>query len=94
MSELDKAGAAPALKVTLQNKTMKLEILPMQLGQFMTDGTDIQQKFKQSSSLFDQPLQSPLLLDGQIRLPAAPQSSLPSTDPFISYPIDEVLPKP
>jgi len=94
MSELDKAGASPALKVTLQNKTMKLEILPMQFGQFMTDGTDIQQKFKQSSSLFDQPLQSPLLLDGQIRLPAAPQSSLPSTDPFISYPIDEFLPKP
>jgi len=94
MSELDKAGVSPALKVTLQNKTMKLEILPMQLGQPMADGADLQQKFKQSSSLFDQPLESPLLLDGQIHLPAAPQSAIPNTDPFISYPTDEVLPKP
>ncbi len=94
MSELDKAGESPALKVTLQNKTMKLEILPLQLGQPMADGTDIQQKFKQSSSLFDQPLESPLFLDGQIHLPAAPQSSIPDTDPFISYPPDQALPKP
>lgn len=94
MSELDKAGESPALKVTLQNKTMKLEILPMQLGQPLADGTDIQQKFKQSSSLFDQPLESPLLLDGQIHLPAAPQSSLPNTDSFISYPPDKALPQP
>lgn len=94
MGELDKAGEAPALKVTLQNKTMKLEILPMQLGQPMANGADIQQKFKQSSSLFDQPLQAPLLLDGQVHLPVAPQSSIPVTDPFISYPTDRFLPKP
>jgi Bacterial capsule synthesis protein PGA_cap len=94
MSELDKAGESPALKVTLQDKTMKLEILPLQLGQPMADSTDMQQKFKQSSSLFDQPLESPLLLDGQIHLPAAPQSSIPDTDPFISYPTDKALPKP
>ncbi|MBW4518001.1 MAG: CapA family protein [Timaviella obliquedivisa GSE-PSE-MK23-08B] len=94
MSEVDQAGASPALKVTLHNKTMKLEILPLQLGQPMANGTDIQQKFKQSSSLFDQPLESPLLLDGQIRLPAAPQSPPPSADPFISYPPDKALPQP
>lgn len=94
MSELDQAGKSPALKVTLQDKTMKLEILPMQFGQPMADGTDLQQKFQQSSSLFDQPLESPLVLDGQIRLPTAPESSLPSTDPFISYPTDKALPAP
>jgi len=94
MGESDQAGESPALKVTLQDKKMKLEILPLQLGQPIADGIDLQQKFKQSSSLFDQPLEFPLLLDGQIHLPAAPQSALPDTDPFISYPIDKALPKP
>jgi hypothetical protein len=86
--------ASPALKVTLVNQKMQLELVPMQLGQVAANAAEIVQKFKQSSSLFDQPLASPTLLDGQVRLPAAPQSAMPSTDPFISYPTDQAPSEP
>jgi hypothetical protein len=86
--------ASPALKVTLLNRKMQLELVPMQSGQVAANAAEIVQKFKQSSSLFDQPLASPTLLDGQVHLPAAPQSALPSTDPFISYPTDQAPPEP
>jgi Bacterial capsule synthesis protein PGA_cap len=86
--------ASPALKVTLLKQKMQLELVPMQLGQVAANAAEIVQKFKQSSSLFDQPLASPTLLDGQVRLPAAPQSAMPSTDPFISYPTDQAPSEP
>jgi hypothetical protein len=87
-------NASPALKVTLLNRQMKLELVPMQAGQPAANAAEIVQKFKQSSSLFDQPLESPTLLDGQVHLPAAPQSAMPSTAPFVSYPTDQAPPEP
>jgi Bacterial capsule synthesis protein PGA_cap len=87
-------NASPALKVTLLNQKMQLELMPMQLGQVATNATEIVQKFKQSSSLFDQPLESPTVLDGQVHLPAAPQSAMPSTAPFVSYPTDQAPSEP
>jgi hypothetical protein len=87
-------NASPALKVTLVNQKMQLELVPMQLGQVAANAAEIVQKFKQSSSLFDQPLASPTLLDGQVRLPAAPQSAMPSTAPFVSYPTDQAPSEP
>jgi Bacterial capsule synthesis protein PGA_cap len=86
--------SSPALKVTLQHKQMKLEFLPLHLGQPAPNGAEILQKIKQSSTLFDQPLESPTLLDGKPHLPTAPQSALPITDPFISYPTDQVPSEP
>jgi Bacterial capsule synthesis protein PGA_cap len=85
---------SPALKVTLLNQEMKIELVPMQAGQPAANATEIVQKFKQSSSLFDQPLNSPTVLDGQVRLNAAPQSAMPATDPFVSYPTDQAPPEP
>jgi Bacterial capsule synthesis protein PGA_cap len=87
-------NASPALKVTLVNQKMQLELMPMQQGQAAANAVEIVQKFKQSSSLFDQPLASPTLLDGQVHLPAAPQSAMPSTAPFVSYPTDPIPSEP
>jgi Bacterial capsule synthesis protein PGA_cap len=87
-------NTSPALKVTLLNQEMKIELVPMQAGQPAANAAEIVQKFKQSSSLFDQPLDSPTVLDGQVRLNAAPQSAMPSTDPFVSYPTDQAPPEP
>jgi poly-gamma-glutamate synthesis protein (capsule biosynthesis protein) len=87
-----------ALKITLVNRKMQVDFLPVkaQQGQAEFVQGDSAQKIlnqvKQASSFFDQPLQSATVLDGQINLtlPTAPQSSMPQSDPFISYPSDQV----
>jgi hypothetical protein len=81
------------LKVTLQDEDMGVEFLPVQLRQGQAAlaegeaGEKILEYFHQASSLFDQPLRSPVTLDSRVRfsLPTAPDSELP-VDPFLSYP--------
>lgn len=78
------------LKVTLQDQEMGIEFLPIQLRQgeaTLAEGEVaemILESFHQASSLFDQPMRSPISLDARVRfsLPAAPDSELP-TDPFL-----------
>jgi hypothetical protein len=82
-----------ALKVTLKEKVMELEFLPIQVKKGRAEmakaalGSTILEYMKQASSLFDHPLKSPTSLNSQIRLslPAAPDAKMP-TEPFISYP--------
>ncbi|WP_416669519.1 CapA family protein [Egbenema bharatensis] len=81
------------LKVTLDDHDMGIEFLPVQLRQGQAsiaegeEGAAILEYFHQASSLFDQPLRSPVVLDSRVRfsLPTAPDAELP-TDPFLSYP--------
>ncbi|HEY9695802.1 MAG TPA: CapA family protein [Trichocoleus sp.] len=83
-----------AVKVTLKDKQMQVELLPVQVRQGRTEiatgeaRTAILDSLQQASSLFRQPLRSPTTLDATVRLslPAAPDSDKPFTDPFISYP--------
>ncbi|HEY9642417.1 MAG TPA: CapA family protein [Coleofasciculaceae cyanobacterium] len=83
-----------ALKVTLQQRNMQVEFLPIQVQQNQAAiatgevAAKITEYLQQASSLFDHPLRSPLTLDARLRvsLPTAPDSDLPPTDPFVSYP--------
>jgi hypothetical protein len=82
-----------ALKVTLDDKQMKLEFLPVEIraGESSPADAETSEKvlryLKQASSLFDQPMRSPAVLDTRVRLsaPSAPNKTLP-TEPFLSYP--------
>lgn len=90
-----------ALKVSLNDHMMELELLPIQVRRGEATvakgelGTTLLQYLEQASSLFDQPLRSPTSLNSQIRLslPAAPDAEMP-TDPFISYPEPGLGPDP
>lgn len=90
-----------ALKVSLKDHMMQLELLPIQVRRGEATvakgelGTTLLQYLEQASSLFDQPLRSPTSLNSQIRLslPAAPDAEMP-TDPFISYPEPGLGPDP
>ncbi|MBD3883788.1 CapA family protein [Phormidium tenue FACHB-886] len=87
-----------ALQVTLHNKQMQLEFLPVQIQQNQPTlaageaASQIMTYLHQASSLFDHPFRSPLALDAHLRLslPAAPDSQLP-TEPFLSAPSPEEL---
>ncbi len=95
IEEIDSAGIknTAVLKVTLLNKQMQLELLPVQVQQNQTvlvegeAATRINSYLQQASSLFDHPFRSPVELDAHLRLslPVAPDSQLP-TEPFLSYP--------
>ncbi|MBD1849544.1 CapA family protein [Leptolyngbya sp. FACHB-711] len=79
-----------ALKLSLQEQQMQLELLPVRVSGGQTEvltaeaGTSILDYLKQASSLFRQPLRSPTTLDARIRLtlPAAPNSDKPFSEPF------------
>lgn len=81
------------LKVSLQDKQMRLEFLPVQIRQGEAtlatgdEATQILRHFEQASSFFDHPAQSKTVLDARLRvaLPSAPDAELP-TEPFLSYP--------
>lgn len=81
------------LKVSLQDKQMKLEFLPVQIHQGEAalakneEATKILRQFEQASSFFDHPLQSKTTIDARLRvsLPAAPNTELP-TEPFLAEP--------
>ena len=79
-----------ALRVTLQDRKMQVEYLPIQVQQNQSAiaqgdaATKITQYLQQASSLFDHPLRSPLTLDARLRvsLPTAPDAEMP-TNPFL-----------
>lgn len=83
-----------ALKVTLKDQQMQVELLPVQVKEGSVKvvtgevGQSILDYLQQASSFFRQPLRSPTTLDARVRLslPAAPDSDKPFSDPFISYP--------
>ena len=103
IEEIDSAGIknTAVLKVTLLNKQMQLDLLPVQVQQNQPElvegeaATRINSYLKQASSLFDHPLQSPVALDSQLHLslPVAPDSQLP-TEPFLSDPKPDSSPSP
>jgi len=82
-----------ALKVTLQDRTMQVEYLPIQVQQNQSAiaqgdaAVKITQYLQQTSSLFDHPMRSPLTLDARLRvsLPTAPDAEMP-TNPFLGAP--------
>jgi hypothetical protein len=84
---------AAALKVVLHDRTMNVELLPVQVNQnrsMLAEGeaaTRVNSYLRQASSLFDHPLRSPSTLDARLRvsLPTAPDAELP-TNPFLRYP--------
>lgn len=83
-----------ALKLSLQNQQMQLELLPVRVSGGQTEvltaetGAAILDYLQQASSLFRQPLRSPTTLDARIRLtlPAAPNSDKPFSAPFTGDP--------
>jgi len=83
-----------ALKLSLQDQQMQLDLLPVSVSNGQTEiltaetGASILEYLKQASSLFRQPLRSPTTLDTRIRLtlPAAPNSDKPFSEPFTSDP--------
>ncbi|MBI4780171.1 MAG: CapA family protein [Oscillatoriophycideae cyanobacterium NC_groundwater_1537_Pr4_S-0.65um_50_18] len=87
-----------ALKVTLQDRRMQVEYLPIQVQQnqsTIAEGESLDQitrYLQQASSLFDHPLRSPLTLNARLRvsLPIAPDAEMP-TDPFLDAPKDHEL---
>ena len=106
IEELDQAGTknTAVLKVTLRDKQMQLELLPVQVAQNQSTvlegeaaegeaATRINSYLQQASSLFDHPFRSPVSLDAHLRLslPVAPDSQLP-TEPFLSYPNQKAQP--
>ena len=106
IEELDHAGTknTAVLKVTLRDKQMQLELLPVQVAQNQSTvlegeaaegeaATRINSYLQQASSLFDHPFRSPVSLDAHLRLslPVAPDSQLP-TEPFLSYPNQKAQP--
>ena len=103
IEEIDSAGIknTAVLKVTLLNKQMQLDLLPVQVQQnqpALVEGeaaTRINSYLQQASSLFDHPLRSPVALDSQLHLslPVAPDSQLP-TEPFLSDPKPDSSPSP
>jgi hypothetical protein len=77
------------LKVSLRDRQMRLEFLPVQVRQSkpaIVSGEKAQQilqYIQQASGLFDQPLQSPTVLDLQSATHSAPFNPTPS-DPIVS----------
>lgn len=94
------------LKVALRGKQMRLELLPVQVRQSRPaivegeDGKAILRYLQQASGLFDQPLQTPMVLDGRSATPvplapaATPGSLAPlseSADSFTEYSDEDSL---
>lgn len=85
------------LQVMLQDETMKLDFLPVQIRNGKAslaegeEGTIILDSFQQASSFFEQPIKLPTVLDARLRLslPSAPDAEDLPTDPFLSYPESE-----
>jgi poly-gamma-glutamate capsule biosynthesis protein CapA/YwtB (metallophosphatase superfamily) len=83
-----------ALKVSIRDRQMRLEFLPVQVRQSKpviaadAKGTEILKRIEAASAQFEQPMRSATVLDAQIA-PALPHSA-PTTgaDSFISYPSD------
>jgi Bacterial capsule synthesis protein PGA_cap len=93
-NDSDSTYSTAALKLTLRNRDMQVEFLPIQVQQNQATiatgeaSAKITAYLQQASSLFDHPLRSPQTLDARLRvsLPTAPDSDMPPTDPFVSYP--------
>ncbi|NJR66365.1 MAG: CapA family protein [Leptolyngbyaceae cyanobacterium CRU_2_3] len=93
-NESDSTYSTAALKVTFLDRNMQVEFLPIQVQQHQSAiatgeaSSKISEYLRQASSLFDRPLRSPQTLDARSRvsLPTAPNSEMPSTDPFVRYP--------
>lgn len=83
-----------SLKLTLEDKTMKLEFLPVQIRQgkvTLAEGETAEKilsAMQQASSFLEQPMQSPTVLDARLRvsLPSAPDTHEIKTEPFLAEP--------
>ncbi|HEY9663090.1 MAG TPA: CapA family protein, partial [Allocoleopsis sp.] len=83
-----------SLKLTLEEKTMKLEFLPVQIRQgkvTLAEGETAEKilsAMQQASSFLERPMQSPTVLDARLRvsLPSAPDTHEIQTEPFLAEP--------
>lgn len=89
-----------ALKVTLRDRQMQVEFVPIQVRQNQSAVAEgeaaarVTEYLQQASSLFDRPLRSPLTLDARMRLsfPTAPDADLPA-EPFLGSPSGGAAPQ-
>ncbi|MBE9177944.1 CapA family protein [Oculatella sp. LEGE 06141] len=83
-----------ALKVAIRDRQMRLEFLPVQVRQSKPtvtsgdDGAAILKRIEAASARFEQPMQSPLVLDAKIAPVLKHSSPEGATDSFISFPSD------
>lgn len=85
------------LKVALKQDQMKVEFVPVRVKNSLPqalagpEGKAVLQKIDQASQQFEQPMQSPMVLDLKDKAPAAPQAYDPES-PFVSPEAEDTLP--